>query len=131
MDEVLAVDFLFLLDMCPQHPFPANSNEEYLAEKWLNYLCTYEVKDLADRRLKNIYISHLAAALIQRKLYGPFLREPQSGRLKKTDFLEEADCCCAGEIKPQRAVASQSIPHAITNLNISRNMAGGGIGRFQ
>ncbi|KAM7357557.1 uncharacterized protein ACRADG_002849 [Cochliomyia hominivorax] len=92
-DDVLTQDSLFLLELCPTPSFLANSQEQHFAQKWLDHLCTYEVEDLDDRRIRNIYISHLCAALIQQQLYGPFTKEPPKGKLEKIDFHAAAASC--------------------------------------
>ncbi|XP_046807282.1 uncharacterized protein LOC111675849 [Lucilia cuprina] len=109
-DDVLTQDFPFMLDLCPVQAFPANSEEQNLAQKWLEYLCTYEVEDLNDRRLRNIYISHLCTALVQRQLYGPFLKEPVKGeKLEKIDFHAVAVC-------PNTSMALQPNAHSTMQL---------------
>ncbi|XP_073838932.1 uncharacterized protein [Musca autumnalis] len=76
--EQLPQDFLFLLEMCksPEDVFPHQSKEWQLTCQWLDYLSTYEAEELNDLRLVNIYMSHLCVALVEGKLYGPFLRAP-------------------------------------------------------
>ncbi|XP_073838931.1 uncharacterized protein isoform X2 [Musca autumnalis] len=91
--EQLPQDFLFLLEMCksPEDVFPHQSKELQLTRQWLNYLSTYEAEDFNDLRLVNIYMSHLCAALVEGKLYGPFLRAPPASaeKLQKVDFHTE------------------------------------------
>ncbi|XP_065359103.1 uncharacterized protein LOC135953241 [Calliphora vicina] len=104
-DDALTQDFLFMLELCPVQAFPPNSDEQNLAQKWLEHLCTYAVEDLNDRRLRNIYISHLCAALVQRQLYGPFVKAPAEGKLEKVDFHAVAVC-------PNTSVIQQPIAHS-------------------
>lgn len=91
-NDALTQDSLFLLELCPVPRFPPNSAEQSFSQKWLDHLCTYQVEDLDDRRLRNIYISHLCTALIQRQLYGPFTKDPPKGKLEKVDFHATAVC---------------------------------------
>lgn len=90
--ERLPQDFLFLLDVCksPEQVFSHDSRELQLTRMWLDYLSTYEAESVLEKRLVNVYMSHLCAALVDGKLYGPFVREPPSeGKLPSVDFHEE------------------------------------------
>lgn len=123
-NEALIQDSQFLLEMCPDPPFSQNSNEQSLAQKWLDYLCTYQVEDLNDRRLKNIYISHLCAALVQRQLYGPFVREPNKGKLEKVDF-QAVVLCPNSSIVEQQEKAHSTMQHPVretTTQNLTTSM---------
>uniref|UniRef100_A0A1A9WC82 DUF4485 domain-containing protein n=1 Tax=Glossina brevipalpis TaxID=37001 RepID=A0A1A9WC82_9MUSC len=91
-ESELTVDFLFLLDLCrnPKDVFHSNSSDFKLAKAWIDFLCTYPCKTVADRRLKNIYMSHLCTALVEGKLYGPFVKHPKKGKLEMVDFSKKA-----------------------------------------
>lgn len=112
-DDALAEDSLFLLDLCPKQAFPSCSPEDNLAQKWMDHLCTYEVEDLNDRRIRNIYISHLCTALIKRQLYGPFLKEPPSGKLEKVDFNAQPPCPNLNALLSQQLMQWPSRPSCV------------------
>lgn len=90
-DNQLTNDFLYLLEICrkPELVFPKNSEEYILSKAWMNRLCTYVCNDTNDRRIKNLYLSHLCAALIERKLRGPFIKLPPLHKLERVDFTTE------------------------------------------
>lgn len=99
--DQLREDFLFLLDMLrkPEQAFPPCSPQLLLAQKWLDFLCTYKFDTLEDKRLRNMYMSHLCTGLIQSKLYGPFLGEPPlNSKLTMVDFSAEPETNASAEI---------------------------------
>ncbi|KAL9901589.1 uncharacterized protein ACN2A1_003345 [Glossina fuscipes fuscipes] len=87
-DGELTADFLFLLDLCrnPDEVFHTGSPEHKLAKAWIDFLCTYTCQTVAERRLKNVYLSHLCTALVEGKLYGPFVKAPGKDKLEMVDF---------------------------------------------
>uniref|UniRef100_A0A1B0FJR1 DUF4485 domain-containing protein n=1 Tax=Glossina morsitans morsitans TaxID=37546 RepID=A0A1B0FJR1_GLOMM len=87
-DGELTADFLFLLDLCrnPDDVFHAGSPEHKLAKAWIDFLCTYTCQTVAERRIKNVYLSHLCTALVEGKLYGPFVKAPGKDKLEMVDF---------------------------------------------
>ncbi|XP_037953426.1 uncharacterized protein LOC119683693 [Teleopsis dalmanni] len=96
-DYQLMQDFMLYLDLCknPDCVFDRGSPYITVTRLWLEKLCRYECENMDDRRMRNIYMSHLVSCLNGKKLLGPFLLKPPDGKLEETDFLRD-HCAPAG-----------------------------------
>ncbi|XP_037953427.1 uncharacterized protein LOC119683694 [Teleopsis dalmanni] len=105
-DYQLMQDFMLFLDLCknPDCVFERGSPHITVTRLWLEKLCRYECENMDDRRMRNVYMSHLVACLNGKKLLGPFLLKPPDGKLEETDFTK--DHCAPPEVQGNAAGAA-------------------------
>ncbi|XP_030386242.1 uncharacterized protein LOC115633038 [Scaptodrosophila lebanonensis] len=86
---LLTNDFLLMLELSPlpEEAFARNTLEYRQAWLWLNKLSTLSCNTLYERRMRNMYMSHLSVCLNQKRLYGIFLQVPPI-ELEWVDFTE-------------------------------------------